>query len=70
MFDDAPDRRNTVTALDGQLSDGIAFDNPALEPDALALEFVDGIFPTKAATALAAKPALGSVPAVSIASDP
>jgi len=50
------------------LPDGIAFDNPALEPDPLALELVETILPAEAAAAMPAKPALRSVTAVAVAS--
>ena len=68
MFDDTPESRNAVTALSGQLSQRVALDNPALEPDTLTQMLVEGIFPTKAATAPTAEPALRSVTALSVVS--
>ena len=68
MFDDTPESRNTVTGLSGQLSQRVALDNPALEPDTLTQMLVEGIFPTKAVTAPATEPALRSVTALSVAS--
>ena len=66
MFDDSPESRNTVTALSGQLSQRVALDDPALEPDTLPKVFVECVLPDKATTTGQTKPALLSLPSFSM----
>jgi hypothetical protein len=66
ILDDALHCPNAVTTLSGNLSQRVAFDNPALEPDPLAQVFVGSVLPDKSPTALPTVPALLSLTTLSV----
>jgi hypothetical protein len=67
MFDDTPNRTDTVTTLSCYLPQGVALDNPTFEPDTLAKIFVDSVLPNKASSALPTEPALFALPGFAVA---
>jgi hypothetical protein len=66
ILDDAVYRTDAVTTLSGNLSQRVAFDNPALEPDPLAQVFVGSVLPDKGPTAMHTAPALFSLTTLSV----
>src|SRR5215475_770929 len=58
VFDDSLNRTHTVPALSGYLSQSVALDHPAFEPDPLTSLLVDSVLPDKRATTPPTTPAL------------
>jgi hypothetical protein len=67
VLDNPSNGTATVAALNCDLSDRVALNNPALKPNTFPKLLVNSVLPDKSATTLLTRPALFVLPAFSVA---